>query len=276
MRQIKAKKIEDTIRQLCLEANRDLPKDVLSAIKNAAEKEKGRAKRVLEKIIENCSLAKKKKMPLCQDTGLPIVFINIGQDVIIKGDLKKAINTGIKQGYQEGYLRSSIVDPFLRKNPQSVPGIIHFNISAGSKIKICLMPKGFGSENASAVFMFNPTAGIEEIENWLLGIVEEKGIDACPPLFIGIGIGGSLDKAVLLSKQALLQPIDKINPSLDLARLEQRFLRRINRLGIGPLGLGGKTTALGVKILTHPTHIAGLPVALNLNCWALRRAEKMQ
>ncbi|OQX53578.1 MAG: hypothetical protein B5M48_03090 [Candidatus Omnitrophica bacterium 4484_213] len=275
MRQIKAKEIEDTVAQLCLEANRNLPKDVLAAIKEGIDKERGRPKKILQKIIENCSLAEREKLSLCQDTGLPIVFIDIGRNLIIKGDLEKAINRGIKEGYQKGYFRNSVVDPFLRKNPQSIPAVIHLNISASDKMKIALMPKGFGSENASATYMFEPTATIEEIGDWVVKIIKEKGANACPPLFIGIGIGGSLDKAVLLSKQALLRPVDKVNSRLNLTKLEQEFLTRINKLGIGPLGLGGRTTALRVRILVYPTHIAGLPVALNISCWALRRASRI-
>ena len=275
MREISANELEKVVCQMCLQANRELPRDVLFLLNRAMNQEKGRAKRVLERILENCKIAKREELPLCQDTGLAIVFAEIGQKVVIKGDLKRAIEKGIEKGWKQGLFREAIVHPLKRDNPTSLPPVIHFDFLPGEKVKITLLCKGFGSENVSRTCMFLPHTRIEDIEEWVVGIVKEKGVDACPPLFIGIGIGGSVDKAVFLSKKALLQRVDRITSDPERARIEKRILRKVNRLGIGPLGLGGNSTALAVKVLFYPTHIAGLPVAVNINCWALRRVERV-
>ena len=277
MRKVNARKIRDAVARLAIEANLFLREDVLSALKNAYSKEKvSRAKKILKALVENAAIASSEKIPICQDTGMATVFLEVGQNVIIiGGDLSKTINKGIAEGYKKGFLRKSVVfDPLLRVNTKdNTPAVIHTKIVPGSKIKITVVPKGFGSENKSITNMFRPTDGADKIERFILEAVKKAGPDACPPYIIGVGIGGTLDKACLLAKEALLRRIDKRNPRRHIAKLESGLLKKINRLNIGPMGLGGKATCLGLNIEVYPTHIAGLPVCVSISCHATRSAS---
>jgi fumarate hydratase subunit alpha len=266
MRSIHVSRIRDLVSQLCVKSNTRLRPDVLSALKKARRIEKGKKSGfMLDILIKNAETARKESMAICQDTGVPEVFVDIGQDTrITGGDLTKAINDGIRQGYKKGFLRNSIVeDPVKRGKPKYSPGVIHYKIVKGSRISINVAPKGFGSENKSKTRMFDPTASTAEIEDYITECVKEAGPDACPPYIIGIGMGGTLDKACILAKTALFEPIDKNNPKKHIADMEKSILKKVNRLNIGPIGVKGQTTALAVKILTFPTHIAGLPVCIN-------------
>ncbi len=277
MREIKADKVRDAAADLAKEANFVLRKDVLDALKSALAKETNqRAIKILKAIINNAEIAKKEKLAICQDTGLPVVFGEIGQDArITGGSLRGAISQGLKLGYAQGSLRRSIVkDPLSRGGSGFIPAIIHTEIVKGDKIKLSLLPKGFGCENKSQIRMFKPTASIEEIKRFILEAVEKAGPDACPPFVLGIGIGGTQDYAAYLAKKALLRRLNVKRHTL-YAKQELDLLKEINRLNIGPMGLGGKTTCLGVNILSYPTHIAGLPVAVNISCHALRSAVKI-
>jgi len=265
------------VKELCLKANFNLRKDICLALKKAYLNEKNsKAKYILEILIENYKIAKEERIPICQDTGLVVVFVEIGQDVKIKCNLGNAINKGIKEAYKEGFLRKSIVsDPIIRKNTNTnTPGVIYYNIVKGNKLKIQVLPKGFGSENKSKVFMLNPTATNEDIIHSVISSIKSTGPDACPPYIVGIGIGGDLSKAVYLSKYALLHPIGFWSDKSHLKNIAKKIFKLGNKLNIGPLGVGGKTTLLGVNILSYPTHIAGLPLAVNISCHALRSAEK--
>jgi len=276
MKIIPANKIRDIVSALCLQANTVLRKDVLETLRAACLKETDkRAKSILAVIIQNALVARKEKLAICQDTGLPCVFVEIGQDVKIRGDLKGAINKGVESGYRRAFLRDSIVkDPLLRKKPGYQPAIIHIDIVKGSRLKLTVLPKGFGCENKTQLKMFLPTAKIQEIKKFILEVVKNTGPDACPPYVVGVGIGGTADYACFLAKKALLRNIVHRSGFI-VHRLEEELLREINKLNIGPMGLGGKTTALAVNIQTYPTHIAGLPVAVNLSCHALRSATKI-
>jgi fumarate hydratase subunit alpha len=267
---ITAKKITDTVARLCHKANFELRTDVLSALNTAYKRETNRrAKAILKAVIDNAAMARKNRLAICQDTGMPCVFIEIGQDVHISGDINKAVSKGIEQGYRSGYFRNSVVkDPIQRGAPGYTPGIIHIDMVSGSKIKITVMPKGFGCENKSQLRMFNPTAKTSDIRKFIAEAVKIAGPDACPPYVVGVGIGATADHACLLAKKALLKKIDSGRRS----SLEKDALDDINKLNIGPMGLGGKTTALAVNIRTHPTHIAGLPVAVNISWHATRSA----
>lgn len=278
MRVISGDKISEVVKNLCIEANLVLRSDVLNALKAAYLREKNtRARRLLRSIIKNADIARDKKIAICQDTGMPIVFVEIGQDVRASGDFKKAINRGVEAGYRNGSLRNSIIpDPLSRGKPKYSPVIIHTDIVRGSKIKITVLPKGFGCENKSALKMFLPTVKIEDIKNFIVDVVKKAGPDACPPYIVGVGIGGTADYASFLAKKALLRkiasPAGHRKPNTENRKVEEELLLQINKLNIGPMGLGGKTTALGVNIETYPTHIAGLPVAVNISCHALRSA----
>jgi len=275
MRKVDVQKIKDTIKRLCLKANFELRHDVLDALKKAARIEKGRAKRIIESIIENAELAKKKKIAICQDTGMVFVYMEIGQDVAFTGgSLRKAVNNGVREAYREGYLRKSVVDdPIIRKNTgTNTPCVIVTDIVDGNKVKITVSPKGFGSENKSMIKMFKPTASPKEVEGFILDVVRSAGPDACPPLILGIGVGGTFDLASHLAKRALLRPIGTKNKKRHFADLEKKLVRDINALRVGPMGLGGATTVLGVNIDSHETHIAGFPVAVNVSCHATRSA----
>lgn len=278
MRRIDASKIKETIAELCIRSNIHLRPDVVSALRRAYSREKARLpKEILKAIIENSLVAQKEKLAICQDTGLPCVFAQIGQDVKIEGSLKKAINDGVKLGYKTGSLRNSIVsDPLKRGGPEFIPCVIHIDLVKGNKLRLIVLPKGFGCENKTALKMFKPTAEIKEIKKFIVETIKTAGPDACPPYVVGVGIGGTADYAVFLAKKALLETVDRRPSTVDrrIARLERELLIEINKLNIGPMGLGGKTTALAVNIETYPTHIAGLPVAVNISCHALRSAAK--
>lgn len=278
MRKIHAREIKDTVAELCIQANTNLRRDVYKALTNALAQEKNsRAHRILHVLLENADCARQFKLAICQDTGLPYVFVELGQNVLISGgDLLTAINKGIEQGYKKGHLRNSIIaHPLKRKlKPGFTPGVVHIDVVKGSHINLTVLPKGFGSENKSVVKMFNPTESLDKIKDFIVNSVKMAGPEGCPPFIIGVGIGGGLDQAALLAKKALLHPINRKNPDRILANLEKELLKQINRLDIGPLGLRGATTCLGMNILTHPTHIAGLPVGINISCHALRSAAR--
>ena len=279
MRVIKAEKIRDVVAQLCIESNLILRKDVVKRLKLAYSLESNpRARDIFKAIIKNAEVAEFEKLAICQDTGLPCVFVEIGQDVLVKGDIKLAINKGVELGYKEGSLRNSvIIDPLNRGTAVFSPAIIHFDLVKGSKVKITVFPKGFGCENKTQLKMFKPTAEVREIKKFIIDVVKSAGPDACPPYVIGIGIGGTSDYASFMAKKALLRKIAGRHghkPTADIAKLEREILDGINKLHIGPMGLGGRTSVLSVHINTYPTHIAGLPVAVNLSCHALRSATR--
>ena len=277
MREINVSQITDVVEKLCIEANQHLPEDVKCAIKNCRACEDGEiAQGVLDKIIENYEIADAQCVPICQDTGMACVFLEIGQDVhMVGGDLAEAVNEGVRRGYDKGYLRKSVVkDPVRRGNTgDNTPAMLYTEIVPGEQIKITVGPKGFGSENMSAIRMFKPSAGLQGIKDFIIETVETAGPNPCPPMVVGVGIGGSFDKAAYLAKKALTRPIDKSNKNEFYKNLEEELLEKINELGIGPQGFGGKTTALGLNIEVYPTHIAGLPVAVNINCHATRHKE---
>lgn len=270
MRELKAEKISQAVTELVKRANFSLRKDLLFALRKAYGREKNRrAKTILQAILDNAAYAQKEKLAICQDTGMPIVFAEVGQDLKISGNLKAAINSGIETGYRKYSLRNSIVrDPLFRGKSGFSPCIIHMDIILGDKIKLTLLPKGFGCENKSQLKMFKPTSSIEEIKQFIIEAVKSAGPDACPPYVIGVGIGGSADYAGIMAKKSLL-----IKLSAKHSKLEEDLLKQINKTGIGPMGLGGRTTALALNILTYPTHIAGLPVSVNISCHALRSAS---
>lgn len=277
MREINVKLIEETIKRLCIEANYYIGEDIKDELNRSSIKEDyPLAKEILKNIIENEKIARNERVPICQDTGMACVFLEIGQDVhIVGGNLEDSINEGVRKGYEEGYLRKSVVkDPIERINTKdNTPAVIYYEIVKGSNIKIKLAPKGFGSENMSKIGMLKPSDGIDGVKRFILDTVKQAGPNPCPPMVIGVGIGGTFDKAAYLAKKALLKPIDYINESDYYKALEEELLKDINSLGIGPQGFGGLTTALGINILTYPTHIAGLPVAVNISCHATRHKE---
>lgn len=276
MKVISSNKIRDTVADLCIQANLFLRNDVLAQLKAAYLKETDkRARAILAAIIKNAAIARREKLAICQDTGMPVVFLEIGQEVKIVGDLKKAVNKGIELGYKKACLRSSVIrQPLSRGKAEYSPAVIHSDIVGGNKLKITVLPKGFGCENKTQLKMFNPTAGITEIKKFIIGVVKSAGPDACPPYVLGVGIGGTADYACFLAKKALLRKLTT-NDQRPTTKLEQELLSQINKLNIGPMGLGGKNTCLGVNIETYPTHIAGLPVAVNISCHALRSATKV-
>lgn len=276
MRNIDSKVIEDTVARLCIEANLRLPPDVINAIERAEKAEPwDGAKRILSLLGDNVRIASEKTLPVCQDTGMACVFVELGQDVHIEGDFEQAVNNGVRRGYGEGYLRKSVVcDPLRRVNTgDNTPALVTVKLTRGDKMRITVMPKGFGSENMSALKMLKPADGVEGVKSFVLDTVEKAGANPCPPIIVGVGIGGSFDKAACLAKHALLRPVDEPNPDEYYAALERELLDKINALGIGPQGFGGKTTALAVLIEAMPTHVAGLPVAVNISCHATRRAS---
>ena len=276
MKNIDAKVIEDTVARLCIEANLRLPPDVINAIERAEKAEPwDGAKRILSLLGDNVRIASEKTLPVCQDTGMACVFVELGQDVHIDGDFEEAVNNGVRRGDGEGYLRKSVVcDPLRRVNTgDNTPALLTVKLTRGDKMRITVMPKGFGSENMSALKMLKPADGFEGVKNFVLETVEKAGANPCPPIIVGVGIGGSFDKAAYLAKHALLRPVNEPNPDEYYAALERELLEKINALGIGPQGFGGKTTALAVLIEAMPTHVAGLPVAVNISCHATRRAS---
>lgn len=277
MRSISTKEIINCIKELCIKANYHITDDIYEALKNSKEKEDfAVASNILTSLLDNANIAKTENMPLCQDTGMACVFIELGQEVYISdGSLEDAINEGVRQGYSEGFLRKSVVgDPLERKNTgDNTPALIYYNIVPGDKLKITLAPKGFGSENMSQIKMLKPSDGVDGVIDFVIKTVKEAGPNPCPPIVVGVGIGGSFDKAAFLAKKALLRPLNEKNNNTYYMELEKKLLEKINKLGIGPQGFGGKTTALGVNIEVFPTHIAGLPVAVNINCHSTRHAE---
>ena len=278
MREIQANTITDCVARLCVEANRDLPRDLEDRIRTAREAEPWpQGQEILDRIIENFETARREGLPICQDTGMACVFVKLGQEVHIVGDLNEAIHEGVRRGYREGYLRKSVVrDPLDRVNTRdNTPAVITYEMVPGDKIEITLAPKGFGSENMSAIKMLCPSDGVEGVKEFVVRTVEAAGPNPCPPIVVGVGIGGTFDRAALLAKKALLRDVDQPNPDPCYAALEAELLERINALGIGPQGFGGRTTALAVNIETYPTHIAGLPVAVNINCHVTRHRTEV-
>ncbi|NPV44269.1 MAG: fumarate hydratase [Firmicutes bacterium] len=278
MRQIRAEVIKDAVKDLFIEANYVIGKDIYNKLKEQHEKEESEVgKSILKQIIENDEIAAKERIAICQDTGLAVLFIEIGQDVsIVGGDFKEAVNQGVREAYTDGYLRkSAVTDPlFDRKNTKdNTPAIIYIDIVPGDKIKILVTPKGFGSENMSALKMLKPADGVKGVKDFVVETAVKAGPNPCPPIIVGVGIGGTVEKAALMAKKATLRPVGQHNPDERYARLEQEILEEINKSGIGPGGLGGRTTALAVNIEHFPTHIAGLPVAVNICCHAARHAE---
>ena len=270
MRTVNVEEISKNIKEMCIEANHFLSKDMDIAMKNAVSTEKSPlGKKILSQLQDNLKIAGKDMIPICQDTGMAVVFLEIGQDVHFEGgDLEDAVNEGIRRGYVDGYLRKSVVkDPILRENTKdNTPGIIHYKIVPGDQVKIKVAPKGFGSENMSRVFMLKPADGIEGVKEAVLTAVKDAGPNACPPMVVGVGIGGTFEKCALMAKEALTREVGSHSDIPYVKELEEELLERINKIGIGPGGLGGSTTALAVNVNTYPTHIAGLPVAVNICC----------
>ncbi len=278
MREIDAAQITQTVKNLCIDANCHLSNDLKGCISNCCENEPWpQAKEILERIVENYEISDKYNQPICQDTGVACVFMKIGQEVHINGDVNEAVNEGVRQGYADGYLRKSVVkDPLDRVNTgDNTPAMLYVELTQGDKIEITVAPKGFGSENMSQIAMLRPSDGLEGVKNFVKKVVEDAGPNPCPPIVVGVGIGGTFDKAAYLAKCALLRPVDVRNEDPFYANLEEELLESINSLGIGPQGFGGKTTALAVNIEKYPTHIAGLPVAVNINCHVTRHKTEV-
>ncbi len=279
MKEINTSEIIETVANICIEANCVLNDDIYNSINKSIENEQSPiGKKILNDLIDNANLAKQKQMPICQDTGIAVIFVDIGQDVHIKGGLlTDAINEGVRRGYKNGYLRKSVVcDPLERKNTNdNTPAIIHYNIVKGENLKITVAPKGFGSENMSRVYMLKPSDGIEGVKKAIIKTVDEAGANPCPPMIIGVGIGGNFEYVTFLAKKALLRAVGSHNPNAHIQKLEEELLAQINKLGIGPQGFGGTTTALGINIETYPTHIAGLPLAINISCHVTRHIQKI-
>ena len=278
MRTIHTDEITKNIKEMCMTVNVQLSPDVKQAILSAQKKEESPlGKQILGQLEENMKIAKENDIPICQDTGMTVVFLKIGQDLHIEGKyIEDAVNEGIRQGYQEGYLRKSVVgDPLIRKNTKdNTPGIIHYEMVPGDQLEITVAPKGFGSENMSRIFMLKPADGIEGVKRAILESVEQAGPNACPPMVIGVGIGGTFEKCAILAKKALTRDLDSHSDIPYVKEMEEEMLKKINDLGIGPGGLGGRVTAIGLNIETYPTHIAGLPVAVNICCHVNRHIRR--
>ncbi len=278
MREISARQITDTVCRLCIEANCYLPVDVKARIEACHKDEPwGQAREILERIMENYAIAREKFQPICQDTGVACVFLKIGQEVHVDCNLEEAVNEGVRRGYAEGYLRKSVVgDPLNRVNTgDNTPAMIYYELVPGDVFEITVAPKGFGSENMSQIKMLRPSDGLQGVKDFVKKVVEEAGPNPCPPIVVGVGIGGTFDKAAFLAKKALMRSVEERHPDPFYAKLEQELLEEINALGIGPQGFGGKTTALAVNIEKLPTHIAGLPVAVNINCHVTRHKTEV-
>lgn len=276
MREISAQAITETVARLCIEANSRLSPDMENAVRSAFEREQWPiAKTTLKTLCDNLDAARDTGLPICQDTGMACVFCEIGQEAHIQGDFEAAIHAGVAKGYTEGFLRKSVVkDPIRRGNTgDNTPAVIHTRLVPGDKLKITVAPKGFGSENMSRLGMLKPSDGEQGVKDFILETVKLAGPNPCPPIVVGVGVGGTFEKAAMLAKQALLRPVGSHHPDPYYAEMEQELLEKINRLGIGPQGFGGETTALGVQIETYPTHIAGMPVAVNINCHVTRHKE---
>lgn len=279
MREVNVSIITDNIKEMCIEANHFLTDDMKNVFENAVKNEESAlGKQVLGQLEENLKIAGEDMIPICQDTGMAVVFINVGQDVhLTGGDITDAINEGVRRGYVDGYLRKSVVkDPIYRENTKdNTPAVIHFNIVPGDKVDITVAPKGFGSENMSRVFMLKPADGIEGVKEAILTAVKDAGPNACPPMVVGVGIGGTFEKCAYLAKKALIRDLNEESPVEYVRDLEKEMLEKINKLGIGPGGLGGTQTALAINIETYPTHIAGLPVAVNICCHVNRHSHRV-
>lgn len=278
MRIVDVSLVTQNIKEMCIEANHFLSEDMKCALQNAKEQEKAPlGRQILEQLQENMEIAGADMIPICQDTGMAVIFMEIGQDVHFEGGiLEDAINEGVRQGYVDGFLRKSVVeDPIFRENTKdNTPAIIHYEMVAGEEVKITVAPKGFGSENMSRVFMLKPADGIEGVKNAILTAVKDAGPNACPPMVVGVGVGGTFEKCALMAKKALTRPVNEHSEIPYVRELEEEMLEKINRSGIGPGGLGGSTTALAVNVNTYPTHIAGLPVAINICCHVNRHAVR--
>ena len=275
-REIRASEITKTIKRLCMDANTILEEDVIAAYRKGLEIEESPVgKDHLRQLLENAKIAKNEGVPLCQDTGLAVVFAELGQDVhIVEGDFNEAIHEGVRRGYREGYLRASSLDPLNRRNfGDNTPAVIHVELVRGNQLKLTVAPKGFGSENMSRVVLFPPAVGIEGVKKYIVQRVEEAGPNPCPPVVVGVGIGGTFEKVALIAKKSLLRPLGQRHPNPEVAQLEKELLEEINKLGIGPLGLGGRVTALDVHVETYPTHIASMPVAVNIQCHCNRHKQ---
>lgn len=278
MREVHVDRIVDELEKLCIESNYFLPEDVREALEKAGrEEESPLGKEILQDILKNADIARDDNVPICQDTGFAVIFLEMGQDVhVVGGDLMEAINEGVRRGYREGYLRKSTVDdPFkLRKNTgDNTPAIVHTSFVPGDTIKLTIAPKGGGSENMSALRMLTPSDGVEGIKQFVLETIEKAGSNPCPPIIVGVGIGGTIEKTTLIAKQALLRKVGEHHPNPDVSQVEKELLTSINKLGIGPQGFGGRTTALAVHIETFPAHIASMPVAVNIQCHAARHQD---
>lgn len=278
IRTVHVKEITENIKEMCIEANHFLSEDMEEAMKNALTQEKAPLGcQILKQLQENLQIAGADRIPICQDTGMAVIFLEIGQDIHFEGgSLEEAVNEGVRQGYEEGYLRKSVVkDPLIRENTRdNTPAVIHYELVPGNQVKITVAPKGFGSENMSRVFMLKPADGIEGVKNAVITAVKEAGPNACPPMVVGIGIGGTFEKCALLAKKALTRPVNEHSEIPYIKEMEEELLQSINGLGIGPGGLGGTTTALAVNINTYATHIAGLPVGVNICCHVNRHAVR--
>lgn len=278
VRSVDVKFLTENIKEMCIQANHYLAPDMDKAMKNAYEKEtKPLAKQILAQLLENLDIAGEDMIPICQDTGMAVVFLKVGQDVHFEGgSVEDAVNEGVRQGYAEGYLRKSVVgDPLLRVNTKdNTPAIIHYEIVSGDKVEIMVAPKGFGSENMSKIYMLKPADGIEGVKEAIINTVKEAGPNACPPVVVGVGIGGTFEKAAILAKKALTREIGTHSELSHIKELEEELLEKINQIGLGPAGLGGDTTALAVNINTYATHIAGLPVAVNICCHVNRHIAR--
>lgn len=278
MREITAQQITEVVRKLCIDANCYLPQDMKSCIERSwVEEPWPQAKEILSQVIENYRIAEAEYRPICQDTGLACVFVNVGQDVHIVGNLTDAVNEGVRQGYSDGFLRKSVVrDPLDRVNTgDNTPAMIYYDIVPGDRVEIIVAPKGAGSENMSQIKMLKPSDGVQGVKDFILNVAEEAGPNPCPPIVVGVGVGGTFDKAAFLAKKALLRSVDQRNPNPAWAALEEEMLEKINQLGVGPQGFGGRTTALCVNIEQYPAHIASLPVAVNINCHVTRHMKEV-
>lgn len=278
MRVISSERIIEVVRKLCIDANCNLPQDVKISIESMASEETWpQAKEILDRIIQNYQIAQRDCQPICQDTGLACVFVSVGQDVHIDGNLTDAIHEGVRRGYMDGYLRKSVVrDPIDRVNTgDNTPAMIYYDIVPGDKVEIIVAPKGAGSENMSQIKMLKPSDGAQGIKDFIMQVVDEAGPNPCPPIVVGVGVGGTFDKAAFLAKKALLRNLDERNPDPFWSQMETELLQQINELGIGPQGFGGKTTALCVNIEQYPAHIASLPVAVNINCHVTRHKKEV-
>ena len=275
MRILQSSEISAAVRELAMSASCDLEPDILDSLLAARDREKSAlAKNGLEMLITNANIASREQIPVCQDTGIGVVFVSVGQEVVVEGDLEQAIQEGIRAGYEDGYLRKSVCDPVTRKNTgTNVPAVVHLEMVSGDRVRIGFLPKGCGSENMSGLVMLPPSAGIAGVEDYVVQKVKDAGSNPCPPVVVGVGLGGTFEKAALLAKKSLLRPLGNPNPDTNVAEIEQRILQRLNKEGQGVMGWGGINTALAVHMDTYPTHIASLPVAVNIQCHAHRHKE---